>query len=217
MPDFGPDELLVLDLKDDGPVDRRDDRSTFVSLAGRYSLADSTKTQSEPRQFACRVVNISTSEMALAAPVAGKRGVRVIADIEQLGRLTGPIIRVFKLGFAMSIEANDQERDVLSSKIDWIERNKDFEIADNRTHGRFIPRRPHSLLILADGSVIPCFVIDISVSGAGVSADIMPKIGTVLAVGKVVGRVVRHFSGGFAVHFAEMQDRKEVEALVIRK
>jgi hypothetical protein len=141
----------------------------------------------------------------------------IIADIDQLGRLEGSIIRVFKLGFAMSTEASDQERDVLAGKIDWIERNKDFEIVDNRAHERFIPRRPHSLLMLADGSIIPCFIIDILVSGAGVSADIMPKIRTVLAVGKVVGRVVRHFSGGFAVHFAEIQDREEVEALVIRR
>jgi hypothetical protein len=64
---------------------------------------------------------------------------------------------------------------------------------------------------------VPCFVVDISVSGAAVSADIVPRIGTVLAVGKVVGRVVRNIQGGFAVQFVEAQDRQEVEALVIRR
>ena len=151
-----------------------------------------------------------------AAPVTGETGIRVLANIEQLGRLRGSIVRVFELGFAMNIEASKQERELLATKIDWIERNKDFEIVDNRGHARFIPRRPHSLLMLADGSIIPCFVIDISVKGAGVSADIMPKVGTVLAVGKVVGRVARHFSGGFALHFVDVQDREEVEALVTR-
>jgi hypothetical protein len=141
----------------------------------------------------------------------------VLANIEQLGRLKGPIIRVFELGFAMKIEASNQEREMLATKIDWIERNKDCEIRDNRAHGRFIPRHPLSLLTLADGSVVPCFVVDISVSGASVSADIVPKIGAVLAVGSVAGRVLRFVPGGFAVQFATLQDRQEVEALVIRK
>jgi hypothetical protein len=65
--------------------------------------------------------------------------------------------------------------------------------------------------------VVPCFVIDISVSGAAVSADISPEIGTPLAVGWVVGRVVRFVPGGFAVRFVELQDRQAVEALVIRR
>ncbi len=216
MPDLAWDDPCIVERQDDKIIDRRDDRGIYVSLAGRYSLGDSTNTRGQPRQFACRAVNISARGMALATPFTAKIGVRVIADIEQLGRIKGSITQVFKLGFAMSIAATDQEREILAGKRDWIERNKEFEIVDGRAHARFIPRRPHSLLMLADGSIIPCFVIDLSISGARVSADIMPKLGTVLAVGKVVGRAVRHFPGGFAVHFAEVQDRNEVEALVIR-
>jgi hypothetical protein len=191
-------------------ADRPDDKRIFVSLPGRYSLGD-------PRMFACRAVNISTHEVTVAAPVTADIGVRVIADIEQLGRLRGSIIRVFKLGFAMSVEANDQEREMLATKINWVERNKDFEIIENRAHARFIPRHPLSLLTLADGAVLPCFVVDISVSGAAISADVVPKIGAVLAVGTVVGRVVRYVVGGFAVQFIAAQNRQEVEELVIRK
>ena len=70
--------------------------------------------------------------------------------------------------------------------------------------------------VTADGSVLACFVIDLSVSGAAVSADVVPQIGTVLAVGKVVGRVARYLPGGFAVEFVATQNRHEVESLVIR-
>ena len=169
------------------------------------------------RQFACRAVNISAYGVALAAPVIGKPGVLVVANIEQLGQVKGAILREFKLGFAMSVVANAQERQLLATRIDWIERNRHFEVVDNRAHARFIPRRPLSLLTLADGSLLTCFVIDISVSGAAISADITPKLGTVLAVGKVVGRVARYLPGGFAVEFVEPQAREEVEALVIRR
>jgi hypothetical protein len=43
----------------------------------------------------------------------------------------------------------------------------------------------------------------------------VPDIRAVLAVGSVVGRVVRHFVGGFAVQFIERQSRDTVEALVL--
>jgi hypothetical protein len=186
------------------------DKRIFVSLAGHYSLGDA-------RLFACRAVNISTHEITVAAPVTADIGVPVIANIEQLGRIEGSIIRVFKLGFAIDIEASDQVREMLATRIDWVERNKDFEIIDNRANARFIPRDPLSLLTLADGAVLPCFVVDISVSGAAISARVVPKIGAVLAVGMVVGRVVRHIAGGFAVQFIGAQNRAEVEQLVIRK
>ena len=225
MLDVEPLDLLIVDRQDDRPVDRQDDKPVdrrtderiYVSLPGRYSLVGYKASQGECPQFSCRAVNISTHGIAVAAPVTGKAGAPVLADIEQLGRLKGSIIRVFQLGFAMSIEASDQEREALGTKIDWIKRNKDFEILDHRSHARFVPRHPFSLLTLADGSVLPCFVIDISVSGAAVSADITPGIGTVLAVGKVVGRVVRLFAGGFAAQFVRLQDRKNVEALVTHR
>jgi hypothetical protein len=43
----------------------------------------------------------------------------------------------------------------------------------------------------------------------------VPETGTVLAVGSVVGRVVRHFVGGFAVQFIERQSRETVEAMAM--
>ena len=214
MPDCGSDGLAFLERQDAEIVHRRDGRCVIVSLPGRYSFAVG-KNASERRLFSCRAIYISTHAIALLAPVTAKLGVPVSADIEQLGKLKGSIIRVFNQGFAMSVALNDERRWMLAARIDWIERSKECEVIDRRAP-RFIPRRPHSLLMLADGSIIPCFVIDISVSVAGVSSDIKPKVGTVLAVGKVVGRVVRHFPEGFAVHFADVQDRQRVEALVIR-
>jgi hypothetical protein len=214
MTSVEPLDLLVVDRP---YADRREDKGIYVSIPGRYALAGTRNSRGEPRQFGCRAVSISASEIAVAAPVIPKTGVRVIADIDQLGRLRGTTARVFERGFAVNVEASKQERDMLAAKIDWIERYRDFAIRDNRTHARFIPRRPLTFLTLADGSVLSCFVIDISVSGAAVSVDIAPGIGTVLAVGNVVGRVVRFIPGGFAVQFVAVQDRHEVEKRVIRR
>jgi hypothetical protein len=49
-----------------------------------------------------------------------------------------------------------------------------------------------------------------------VSADVQPEIGTPLAVGSCVGRVVRHRPDGFAVKFTELQNRSELEWRIAR-
>jgi hypothetical protein len=90
------------------------------------------------------------------------------------------------------------------------------ETADNRKNKRIVPNNPLSTLILADGSCQRCFVIDMSVSGVAVSAEITPELKTPLAIGKVVGRVVRHLPGGFAVEFVQEQDMRLLERLIIR-
>ena len=89
-------------------------------------------------------------------------------------------------------------------------------VIDARTQERIIPENPHSTLIFADGSTLGCFVIDMSVTGAAVSADVQPAIGAPLAVGRSVGRVVRHFAEGFAVKFERPVDRDYLEHLIIK-
>lgn len=95
--------------------------------------------------------------------------------------------------------------------------NKNFDVPDMRTHKRIVPEASHSTLIFPDGSMLGCFVIDLSASGVAVSADIVAEIGTVLAVGKVTGTVVRHFTEGFAVQFKQLQNPSLIEQLVIHK
>ena len=77
-----------------------------------------------------------------------------------------------------------------------------------------MPREPRSAIVMATGTVLPCLVIDISASGAAVSADIDPPLGEPLAIGKVVGRVVRKLEVGFAVQFASPQDQQDVEEML---
>jgi hypothetical protein len=56
-----------------------------------------------------------------------------------------------------------------------------------------------------------------SVSGAAVSADIIPEMGMPLAVGTVVGRVVRQFAGGFAIQFIEPLPLDSLEERVLNR
>jgi hypothetical protein len=85
-----------------------------------------------------------------------------------------------------------------------------------RKSPRIIPASPHSTLILADGTTHGCFVIDMSVSGVAVSAQVQPPIGMPLAVGACIGRVVRALPDGFAIKFVEPQNRRDLDRLIAR-
>lgn len=116
----------------------------------------------------------------------------------------------------MSLVLSEEQRERLSAKILWLEMRKHLNLADGRVHKRSVPKKLHSSVMLADGSIYDCIVIDMSASGVAVSADINPKIGDVLAVGKVVGRVVRLFPDGFAIRFIALQDLDALEQLLRR-
>src|SRR5690606_5856305 len=116
--------------------------------------------------------------------------------------------------FVIDIEMPESARAKLGAKIEWHKKYMQSQVPDKREHKRFPPRDPRSLLTLGDGTSIPCFIIDVSQSGAAISAHFWPEIGTPMAVGRLVGRVVRYLEVGFALQFVEIQDRDAVEYLL---
>lgn len=211
-------EQAPLQLDDDlVAVECRTDVRIVVSLPGRFSLASRRDMLGQRREFPCRVVNLSCHTMGLATHVTGgELGERVIAHIDHFGKLEGRIIKVMDGGFVVEITVPNSERLKLAGKIEWYEKHKNHDTEDSREHLRVVPANPYSTLVFADGSTVECLVKDVSGSGVAVFSDTIPEIGTPVAVGKLVGRVVRHFQDGFAVHFVEAQDPQAVEALIAR-
>jgi hypothetical protein len=187
----------------------------MVGVLAHYRLTKRFDSRGKPREFSCRIVWISPHEMLLSVPITGVLGERIATNCEEFGKLEGIVDRLSDGAFVLKIIAGDEERANLAAKIDWYDKNKNHNVPDGRKHKRIVPKKPHSTLLLADGSCIRCFVIDMSVSGVAVSAEIDPAVGTPLAVGKVVGRVVRKLPAGFAVKFIELQNSNHLEQAVM--
>ena len=192
-------------------------RAVSVRLGGRYSLANRRDLQGNRRQFACRTSRVSPYQMMIAVPVVGAVGERVISYFGEFGKLDGWVSGIAEGGFLIDLAVTKAKRQTLAGKLSWLEKQQaDASVRDARGQERIIPENPHSTLVFADGTTLGCFVIDMSVSGAAVSADVQPAIGTALAVGRCVGRVIRHFREGFAVKFVELQEREYLERLIVR-
>jgi hypothetical protein len=117
----------------------------------------------------------------------------------------------------MSINGTEEQQGKLAAKLIWMEKKQRGQVTELRRHFRKAPQANLSTLMLGDGSMSPCRVLDLSCSGAAVLADIVPAISTPLAVGKVVGRVFRHLENGFVVQFIDVQDDRLLGSMILAK
>lgn len=192
-------------------------RAVNVTVGGNYSLANWYDQNGKLRQFACRTSRVSPFRMIVDVPVIGRVGDHISSYFSEFGKLDGHISDTLPGGFLLELAVTRAMRERLSNQLSWLEKKMlDPAIKDAREQARVVPVCPHSSLTLADGSSHTCFVIDMSISGVAVSADVQPEIGTPLAVGSCVGRVVRHRPDGFAVKFTELQNRSELEWRIAR-
>jgi len=76
----------------------RDDIRIIVNIPGRYSLVSKLDLNGARREFACRVISMSTRRMGLVAPVSGPLGERVVTYIPRFGRLDGQYRPAFPAG-----------------------------------------------------------------------------------------------------------------------
>jgi len=155
--------------------------------------------------------------MLVQVPVIGKIGSPITSFFSDFGKLEGVISDTTNGAFLLELEMSRSMREKLASKLTWLEKKlKDPRVSDVRKNARIIPANPHSMLILADGTTHSCFIIDMSIAGAAVSAEVQPPVGMPLAVGACIGRVVRLLRNGFAVKFVERQNRNDLNRLIGR-
>ncbi|MBZ9937508.1 PilZ domain-containing protein [Mesorhizobium sp. BR1-1-16] len=185
--------------------DRRRYRRYEVALLGRYMLESR-------REYPCQTIDISTDTLSLAAPIQGRIGERIIAYIDQLGRVEGTITRHAANGFVLSVVATLRKRDKLATTLEWLAERSLAQGIDERTGVRIVPRNPFSQLALPDGSLERCRVIDLSTTGAALALSARPALGTSVALGRIGARVIRHTEDGVAIAFASVQDETELRA-----
>ena len=173
-------------------------QSVEVTLFGRFMMQDK-------REFPCQVQSMSSGSATLITPHIGAVGERIIAYVDHVGRLEGKILRVFHGGFAMTVNATTHKRDKLAAKITWIANRHELSLPEDRRHERIAPTKNATRIKLEDGRLYDVRIIDLSLSGAAIEMDVRPAIGTLMWLGNMRGRVVRHFDEGIAIEFAILQ------------
>ena len=158
------------------PLERRRHQRVPVVLRGRYMLPDRS-------EYPCQTANVSPGGLLLHAPVRGVVGDRVVAYLDQIGRVEGVIARVAETGFALEISAPALKREKLADQLTWLANRHALGMREDRRHERIEPVNKRSTLHV-DGLEIPVRLIDISLSGAAVQVDFKAQIGTPVVIGE---------------------------------
>ncbi|WP_442864916.1 PilZ domain-containing protein [Bosea sp. NBC_00550] len=93
-----------------------------------------------PRQEAtCRAVDMSPGGLSLETAVQVRPGERIVAYIDEIGRIEGLVARTTRTGFAMTINATGRKRDKLAAILTFQANREDLDIADIASGGKECP------------------------------------------------------------------------------
>jgi hypothetical protein len=176
-------------------VERRRFSRVSVKLPGRFMLPD----QSE---HICVTENISPGGVLLRATKEAEVGARVVAYIDQIGRIEGTVVRTNPSGFVLTIGATIRKRDKLAAQLMWLANRHTLGLPEDRRHERVVPRNAITIMQVDGGDSHTVRLMDISLSGAAVASTLKMEMGTVVTLGSTRGRIVRPLEGGFAVEFS---------------
>jgi hypothetical protein len=175
-------------------VERRVYKRVELTLPGRYMLSDRV-------EHPCWTIDVSPSGIACKTLGDGLIGERVVAYIDQIGRIEGMIARQFDNCFAVQIQSRAIKQQKIVKKIAWVIQHFMHGAPDNRQWERITPCHRKTVLRTPDGREYLAALIDVSIPGAALNVAAEPPVGTPVIVGHTSARVVRHFAGGLAVVF----------------
>lgn len=176
--------------------EKRRHRRVELVLPARFMLPDRSEHEAT-------VLNISAGGIALATTQRPPKGTSVIVYVKEIGRLEGMVVRHIAKGFAAAFDIKQVQRDRLMEKL-TVHINRDrFGNLDIREHVRMASDQ-EAKLILQDGTVIACRVLDMSFGGVSLATKIVPPLGERVMIGRMRGRVVRHHEHGIGVAFDDL-------------
>lgn len=198
----------ALEIATSHAADRRKFQRVEVNLLGRFMLPNW-------QEYPCQVIDMSPGGAGLISPVTGNIGDRVIAYIDHIGRVEGQVSRHISGGFAMSIRASARKRDKLASQLTYLANKELLDLPEDRRHERQQVENPYSRITLSDGREYQCTVLDISLSGAAIRTTVRPVVNSIIHLGNMRAKVVRHLDDGIALEFAAVQSHGDTSAAFV--
>jgi hypothetical protein len=181
-------------LKGEPNSERRRYDRVALSLPGRYMLADG-------QEFDCRIIDVSPVGVAIRGPMVGDLGERVVAYLQELGRIEGVVVRRADDWFAVELKVPSSRLQKLATRIDGLAKRQAEGAPERRAFERVDLEQKRATLRLSDGREFAAALIDVSVEGAALEVDVTPPMGAAVRIGERRAHVSRHFAGGVAVTF----------------
>jgi hypothetical protein len=177
--------------------EQRADARVKLRLEGKLFLP------AEETTFECIVVDLSAGGAGIYCAEPPPLNSFVVLYVNGFGRFEGVATRYVKGELGLRFVCKDSKRKRLEEDLDNYVKEGLLGITRLRRFQRTAPRAPIEHFIRADGSVVPCELLDISLQGVSLRTRVHPPIGEVIELGATKAWVIRHFDDCIGVQFLQ--------------
>jgi hypothetical protein len=175
-------------------VDRRRFRRVKVDLPGRLFIpADSQEAR-------CTIIDLSPGGAAIGCETVPEQGTQVVLYVDNFGRFEGTVARRDGYGFGVAFTCTPSKRERTAEQLTLFMNKTLVDQSVMRRHERS-SQKGFAKFTRADGQIVHCEVMDISVGGVSLKTDIKPPIGEFVLIAQIAGRVARHHGDGVGIEF----------------
>jgi hypothetical protein len=125
---------------------------------------------------------------------------QVVLYVDGFGRLEGSIVRAADASFGVRFNCTAAKRERIAEQMILLMNSKLLDESELRRHDR-TPTKGIARFTRADGQLVACEVLDLSVSGVSLKTNMRPPIGEFVLIGQMAGRIARHHEQGIGIEF----------------
>jgi hypothetical protein len=185
----GKEELIA-----QAKTERRRFKRVTVELSGRLFVPAAN------HEAVCKVLDMSPGGARIGSDVVPDIGSQVVIYIDGFGRFEGKVARPVDGGFGIEFSCSAHKRERIAEQLTLYLNGGKIEESSLRRHDR-TATKGMARFTRANGDVVNCEVLDLSLSGVSLITEIRPPVGEFVLIGQMAGRVARHHSTGIGIEF----------------
>jgi hypothetical protein len=156
----------------------------------------------------CELVDLSAGGAAIRCSETLVLGETLVLYIDGFGRYDAVCARFADGAAGLRFVCGDAKRKRLIEKLNRYVADGATDVSTLRASER-VSSTGDLNFTRANGEVVKCEVIDISLHGVSLRTNSRPPIAEILQVGRTCGRVVRHHEHGIAIEFLRASTERQ--------
>lgn len=179
-------------------AERRRYKRVPVALSGRLFVP------AESREAHCKIADMSPGGARIACEIVPPQGAHVVVYIDGFGRFEGIVTRPVEGAFGIQFNCSQHKRERVAEQLTLYLNGGNLSESSLRRHDRE-PTKGLARFTRANGDVVNCEVLDLSLSGVSLATDVRPPVGEFVLIGQMAGRVARHHETGIGIEFVAQE------------